>query len=138
VATTIASTPIDTTPDRTPSQPRHPTPLLSEADLTAAVSEWFRQNVRADLWKGVYEECKFQLARAQAPAGPTTSASTLQELVETTRPEMAAEDVGFLYAELCFFARWLLGWVRVLLSDSGRTYTVIERGLGLALHGRPT
>ena len=78
----------------------------------------------------------FRLTRIPGLRVPRATASTIEELIERTRPEITDEDRNFRLAELNLFADWLLAWILVLIADRSRAVTAIEAGMELAVMSR--
>lgn len=107
--------------------------MSQQPNIPARVADWLRREVPPDLWAELREASIFRLTRVPGLRSARTGASTVEDLMVSTRPKIADEDRNFALAELNFFADWLLAWMLALISDRPRAVTTISAGFALAV-----
>lgn len=119
-------------------------PFTAE-DLADAVAKWLRDWIPNRLfWESVIEEARHQVIRRPADfLPPSTSAASLEELIDLCRPKEKlpdpSEDAGDAPEELNYLVDWLLGWLAALKSDvvpwsafAWQTCGILRAGFGRA------
>ncbi len=110
---------------------------LPEPSIPPIVADWLHREVPLNLWSQLREACEFRLTRVPGLRIPRTATSSVEEVIVSTRPEIAEEDRNFSLAELNFFADWLLAWILALISDRARAVTAVVAGFALAVKDQP-